>query len=315
MNTERYGESIRKVIAEVKKAIVGKDEVLMNMMYVILSDGHVLIEDNPGLAKTLMAKSFAAALGLDFKRVQFTPDLLPADITGAYIYDRKTGEFRIMKGPVFTNILLADEINRAPPKTQSALLESMQERQVTIEGETYSIERPFLVIATQNPIEQEGTYPLPEAQVDRFLAKISMGYPNREAEVEILRRRIQRKKDDVEIETVLSMEELVEIQRATEEVFVEDTLLHYITDLTRETRRHKQVEVGASPRGSIAILKLSRARALCHGRDYVTPEDIKAVAPMALRHRIVMKPESWIRGVRSDDVIRDVLSKVPVPKV
>ncbi len=315
MNTERYGESIRKVIAEVKKAIVGKDEVLMNMMYVILSDGHVLIEDNPGLAKTLMAKSFAAALGLDFKRVQFTPDLLPADITGAYIYDRKTGEFRIMKGPVFTNILLADEINRAPPKTQSALLESMQERQVTIEGETYSIERPFLVIATQNPIEQEGTYPLPEAQVDRFLAKISMGYPNREAEVEILRRRIQRKKDDVEIETVLSMEELVEIQRATEEVFVEDTLLHYITDLTRETRRHKQVEVGASPRGSIAILKLSRARALCHGRDYVTPEDIKAVTPMALRHRIVMKPESWIRGVRSDDVIRDVLSKVPVPKV
>jgi MoxR-like ATPase len=315
MNTERYGESIRKVIAEVKKAIVGKDEVLMNMMYVILSDGHVLIEDNPGLAKTLMAKSFAAALGLDFKRVQFTPDLLPADITGAYIYDRKTGEFRIMKGPVFTNILLADEINRAPPKTQSALLESMQERQVTIEGETYSIERPFLVIATQNPIEQEGTYPLPEAQVDRFLAKISMGYPNREAEVEILRRRIQRKKDDVEIETMLSMEELVEIQRATEEVFVEDTLLHYITDLTRETRRHKQVEVGASPRGSIAILKLSRARALCHGRDYVTPEDIKAVTPMALRHRIVMKPESWIRGVRSDDVIRDVLSKVPVPKV
>ncbi len=315
MNTEGYGESIGRVITEVKKAIVGKDEVLMNMMYVILSDGHVLIEDNPGLAKTLMAKSFAAALGLEFKRVQFTPDLLPADITGVYIYDRKTGEFKIMKGPVFTNILLADEINRAPPKTQSALLESMQERQVTIEGETYRIERPFLVIATQNPIEQEGTYPLPEAQVDRFLAKISIGYPDREAEVEILRRRIQRKKDDVEIETVLSKEELVEIQRATEEVFVEETLLHYITDLTRETRRHKQVEVGASPRGSIAILKLSRARALCHGRDYVTPEDIKAVTPMALRHRIVMKPESWIRGVRSDDVIRDVLSKVPVPKV
>ncbi len=315
MNTERYGESIRKVINEVKKAIVGKDEVLMNVMYVILSDGHVLIEDNPGLAKTLMAKSFAAALGLDFKRVQFTPDLLPADITGAYIYDRKTGEFRIMKGPVFTNILLADEINRAPPKTQSALLESMQERQVTIEGETYRIERPFLVIATQNPIEQEGTYPLPEAQVDRFLAKISIGYPGKEAEVEILRRRIRRKRDDVDIETVLSREELVEIQRAAEEVFVEETLLHYITDLARETRRHKQVEVGASPRGSIAILKLARARALCHGRDYVTPEDVKAVTPMALRHRIVMKPESWIRGVRSDDVIRDVLSKVPVPKV
>ncbi len=308
-------EKIGKIVEEVSKVIVGKEEVLRQVLYTILAGGHILFEDNPGLAKTLIVRSFAQVLGCDFKRVQFTPDLLPSDITGAYIYDRKSGEFKLMKGPVFTNILLADEINRSPPKTQAALLEAMQERQVTIEGETYKLDEPFIVIATQNPIEYEGTYPLPEAQLDRFLVKLSVGYPSRKDEVEILRRRIAWRRDEIPLQQIITKEELLSMRASVEDIFVEDDILDYIVRIVRATREHVQVEVGASPRGSLAILKLSRARAMVMGRDYVVPDDVKQTARMALVHRIILKPEPWIRGVRPGDVLEDVLKKVPVPKV
>ena len=308
-------EKMDRIVEEISKIVVGKEDVLRRVLYTILAGGHILFEDNPGLAKTLIARSFARVLGLDFKRVQFTPDLLPSDITGAYIYDRKSGEFTLMKGPVFTNILLADEINRSPPKTQAALLEAMQEKQVTIEGETYKLEEPFVVIATQNPIEFEGTYPLPEAQLDRFLVKLSVGYPSKEGEVEILRRRMVWRRDEIPLQRVITREELMEMKSRVEDVFVEDDILQYIVSIVRATREHVQVEVGASPRGSLAILKLSRARAMLMGRDYVVPDDVKSTARMALVHRIILKPEPWIRGVRPKDVLEDVLKKVPVPKV
>ncbi len=309
------GEKMEKVIDEVKKVIVGKDEVLREVLYTIIAGGHILFEDNPGLAKTLIVRSFAQVIGCDFKRVQFTPDLMPADITGAYIFDRRTGEFKFLKGPVFTNILLADEINRSPPKTQAALLEAMQEKQVTVEGETYKLEEPFIVIATQNPIEYEGTYPLPEAQLDRFLVKLSIGYPSKEDEIEILRRRMAWKQDEIQLERIITKEDVLAIRKKVEDVFVDDDILNYIVSIVRATRSHVQVEVGASPRGSIAILKLARARALLEGRDFVIPDDVKTVARIALVHRIILKPEPWIRGVRPMDVLNEVLKKVPVPKV
>lgn len=281
----------------------------------ILADGHILIEDLPGLAKTLMAKSFAKALGLEFKRVQFTPDLLPSDIIGVNVFNQKTLEFEFKKGPVFTNILLADEINRAPPKTQSALLEAMQEKQVTVEGKTYQLPRPFIVIATQNPIEQEGTYPLPEAQLDRFLVRLRVGYPSKEDEKEILRRRIERKQEEVEIDTVLSPEELLEMQREIEDVYVSEAIIEYITSIVWATREdRKNIEVGVSPRGSLALLKLSRAYAAIEGRDYVIPDDVKAVAVPALSHRIILKRELWYTRVSQESVIMKILEKVPVPK-
>ncbi len=308
-------EKINEIIEEVKRVIVGKDDVLREVLFTILAGGHILFEDNPGLAKTLIARSFAQVIGMDFKRVQFTPDLLPSDITGTYIYDRKSGEFRFMRGPVFTNLLLADEINRAPPKTQAALLEAMQERQVTVEGETYKLEDPFIVIATQNPIEYEGTYPLPEAQLDRFLVKLSIGYPDHEGEKEILRRRISWMKDEITLRRVVEKDELLKMREEVEKVYVEEDVLDYIVRLVRATREHIQVELGASPRGSLAILKLSRARAYVMGRDYVIPDDVKSTARMALIHRIILKPEPWIRGVRPGDVLEEVLRKVPVPKV
>ncbi|CAB50192.1 AAA family ATPase [Pyrococcus abyssi] len=305
----------QKVLEEVKKAIVGKDNVLKLMLASMLADGHILIEDLPGLAKTLMAKSFAKALGLEFRRVQFTPDLLPSDILGVNVFNQKTLEFEFKKGPVFTNILLADEINRAPPKTQSALLEAMQERQVTIEGNTYQLPRPFIVIATQNPIEQEGTYPLPEAQLDRFLVRLRVGYPSKEEEKEILKRRIERKMDDVEINTVLSPEDILRMQREIEEVYVSDAIIEYITSLVWATREDKrEIEVGVSPRGSLALLKLSRAYAAIEGRDYVIPDDVKAVAVPALSHRIILKRELWYMRIRQEDIIKKILEKVPVPK-
>ena len=285
------------------------------MLLAIVSDGHVLIEDYPGLAKTLMAKSFAAALGCDFKRVQFTPDLLPADITGTYVFDRKTTEFVLRKGPVFTNILLADEINRSPPKTQAALLEAMQERQTTLEGETHTLPRPFVVFATQNPIEYEGTYPLPEAQIDRFLLRIGIGYPSKEEEREILNRRILRKEDDVRVGRVSSPEKVLGMQRAIEEVHVDKALESYIVEIASRTRTHPQVEVGASPRGSLALLKLARARAALRGRDFVVPDDVKEVAVEGLAHRLILKPDPWIKGVRTAAVVDEVLASVPVPKV
>ncbi len=312
---ERVGSLTQALVGEVSKAIVGKEEVLERVALAILSDGHLLIEDYPGLGKTIMAKSFAAALGCEFKRVQFTPDLLPADITGTYIFDRQKGDFHLRRGPVFTNVLLADEINRAPPKTQAALLEAMQERQTTLEGETHPLERPFLVMATQNPIEFEGTYPLPEAQIDRFIMRIEMGYPTADAEVEILSRRVARKQDDVAIDRIASPKEVLEMQAAVEEVFVEEDVERYAVELVRRTRTHSRVEVGASPRGSLALLKLSRSRAAMQGRDFVVPDDIKEVALDALAHRLILKPDPMIRGVKPASIVDEILREVPVPKV
>ncbi|MEE8198441.1 MAG: MoxR family ATPase [Thermoplasmata archaeon] len=315
MKLGKVGEFTRSLVDEVSKAIVGKEEVLERVVLAILSDGHLLIEDYPGLGKTIMAKSFAAALGCKFKRVQFTPDLLPADITGTYIFDRKKGDFLLRRGPVFTNVLLADEINRAPPKTQAALLEAMQEHQATLEGETHPLASPFLVMATQNPIEFEGTYPLPEAQIDRFIMRIEMGYPSPEAEVEILSRRAARKQDEVEMDRIATPKAVIDIQAAVEEVFVEEDVERYAVELVRRTRAHSRVEVGASPRGSLALLKLSRARAAMLGRDFVVPDDIKEVAVDALSHRLILKPDPMIRGVKPSTIVGEILRDVPVPKV
>ena len=315
MKIEEVHEKGNEILNEVGKAIVGKREVLKLILATILADGHILIEDLPGLAKTLMAKSFAAALGVKFRRVQFTPDLLPSDILGISVFNQRSLEFEFKKGPIFTNILLADEVNRAPPKTQSALLEAMQERQVTIEGKTYHLERPFVVIATQNPIEQEGTYPLPEAQLDRFLVRLRVGYPTKEEEVEILKRRIGRKKEEVDINQVGSAKEVMEMQRAIEDVYISDAVLDYITEIVRATRENKkEIEVGASPRGSLALLRLSRAYAALEGRDYVIPDDIKKVAIPALSHRLILKRELWYTRVSQEMVMGKMLEKIPVPK-
>ena len=315
MNIASVREVGSDLLDAVETVIVGKRPVLERVLWAILGDGHLLIEDVPGLAKTLIAKCFAAGLGLSFRRIQFTPDLLPADITGTYVFDRKTGDFVLRRGPVFTNVLLADEINRAPPKTQSALLEAMQERQATLEGETFPLDRPFFVIATQNPIEHEGTYPLPEAQVDRFLLKIDVGYPTREGEIEVLERRRRRRADDATLEAVTTPNEVRALQAAIEDVHVEPAVEGYMVDIVAATRAHSQVDVGASPRGSLALLKVSRARAAIAGRDFVTPDDVKAVAMPALAHRIILKPDPWIRGVRTASILADVLGQVPVPKV
>ncbi len=315
MNVSAVAERGKALMDELETVIVGKRPVLERVLWGILCDGHVLIEDVPGVAKTLIAKSFAAGLGLEFRRVQFTPDLLPADITGTYVFDRKTSEFVLRRGPIFTNVLLADEINRAPPKTQSALLEAMQERQTTLEGQTFPIPPPFFVLATQNPIEHEGTYPLPEAQVDRFLLRIDVGYPTAEQEVEILRRRRARQSDEMPIRAITSPDEVRALQAAVEGVHVDPAIDGYMVAIVAGTRAHSQVEIGASPRGSLALLKLSRARAAVAGRDFVTPDDVKAVALYALGHRIILKPDPWIRGVRTASVLQDVLGQIPVPKV
>ncbi len=315
MNLKEIGSASNDILSEVEKAIVGKRAVLEKVLLAMLCDGHVLIEDYPGLAKTLMAKTFAGALGCDFKRIQFTPDLLPADITGTYVFDRRTNEFVLRRGPVFTNVLLADEINRSPPKTQSALLEAMQERQTTLEGETHPLPHPFVVVATQNPIEYEGTYPLPEAQIDRFLMRIAIGYPTAEQEREILSRRRARKEDEVKVVPVGSPEKVVAMQQALEEVHVDPGVESYIVEVVSRTRAHPQVEVGASPRGSLALLKLARARAALSGRDFVIPDDAKDIAVEALSHRLILKPDPWVRGVRTESIVREILSSVKVPKV
>lgn len=315
MNVSAVADRGKALMDELETVIVGKRHVLERVLWGILCDGHVLIEDVPGVAKTLIAKSFAAGLGLEFRRVQFTPDLLPADITGSYVFDRKTSEFVLRRGPIFTNVLLADEINRAPPKTQSALLEAMQERQATLEGQTFPIPPPFFVLATQNPIEHEGTYPLPEAQVDRFLLRIDVGYPSQEQEVEILRRREARASDDMPVRSITTPDEVRSLQAAVETVHVDPAIDAYMVAVVAGTRTHTQVEIGASPRGSLALLKLSRARAALANRDFVTPDDVKAVALYALAHRIILKPDPWIRGVRTTAVLQDVLNATPVPKV
>ncbi len=304
------------VIREVERAVVGKQEVLKKIMAAFLADGgHVLLEDYPGLAKTLIANSFAAVLGLTFKRIQFTPDLLPGDITGGYIYDRTQNQFSLRKGPLFANLILADEINRASPRTQSALLEAMQEYQVTLEGETMKLPEPFIVIATQNPIEYEGTFPLPEAQLDRFIVKLSVGYPSPEDEQEVLRRRRERKHDAFELKPVTNAAGLLDMRRATEEVYVDPDIEQYIVNLTNATRRNRKVSVGASPRGSLALLKLARTWAAMHGRAYVIPDDVKLFARPALIHRLILEPDLWTERRAPDEVIADVVRSVPVPVV
>jgi MoxR-like ATPase len=314
MRVGEAGETCQRVVSQVKKVIVGKDAVLEKVMLAVLSNSHILFEDYPGLAKTLVARSFALSMGCDFSRIQFTPDLLPADITGTYIYNVKTSEFELRRGPVFTNVLLADEINRAPPKTQAALLEAMQEHQATLDGKTHPITDPFIVIATQNPIEYEGVYPLPEAQLDRFLVRLQLGYPNRSDEVEILKRRMQRAQEEIRLEPVVDGETILELQKTVEGIHVDDDVLGYVTDIVQATRAQRQVEVGASPRGSLAIFKLARARAVFHGRDYVIPDDVKDIAGPALAHRMIMKAESWVKGIDPRVIIDEILKTIPVPK-
>jgi len=303
-----------RILDAVEQAVVGKRSALELVLLGMLADGHVLIEDVPGLAKTLLARSFAAVTDLRFARIQFTPDLMPSDVTGSSIYNQRTSEFEFWPGPVFANLLLGDEINRAPPKTQAALLEAMQEQQVTLEGETRSLERPFLVLATQNPIEYEGTYPLPEAQLDRFLLRIGVGYPSRTDEWEMLERRRQRRTDDVALEPVIDRQAVLELQRAVEEVHVSESVGLYMVDIVAATRASSRVQVGASPRGSLALLKLSRGLAALRGRDFVTPEDVKAVAVPALSHRLTLNPELWVQRIRAEDVVAECLDAVPTPR-
>jgi len=302
-----------RILDEVEKAVVGKRDALELVLLGLLADGHVLIEDYPGLAKTLAARSFAQVASMSFARIQFTPDLMPADVTGSAVYNQREAEFEFRPGPIFANLLLADEINRAPPKTQAALLEAMQERQVTSEGETRQLERPFLVLATQNPIEYEGTYPLPEAQLDRFLLRAGFGYPAREDELEMLERRAARQTDEVELEPLVDRETLLELQRAVEQVYVSESVGGYMVDVVRATREGGSIQVGASPRGSLALLKLARAKAAVAGRDFVTPEDVKAVAVPALAHRLTLRPELWVQRVRPEDVVRERLETVATP--
>ena len=291
----------------------GKRPILDLTAVGILAGGNILFEDNPGLAKTLLANTFAQALGIDFKRVQFTPDLLPADITGIYIWNQKDQKFEFRKGPLFCNLLLADEINRAPPKTQAALLEAMQEHQVTIEGETHVLPEPFVTLATQNPIESEGTYPLPDAQLDRFMMKLSMGYPGRPIERAILVKRKQRGKDDHTLKAITTPEKLREMQLSLEKVRIDDSIIEYIVEIIYRTREDPRVKVGSSPRGAQSLFKLSRALAVLSGRDYVIPDDIKRLSIYTLRHRIILKPEPRIKGVKTEEIVSEILEQVEVP--
>jgi len=304
-----------RVISQVERAVVGKRLLLQKIMAAVLAGGHLLLEDYPGLAKTLIAKSLSITLGLQFKRIQFTPDLLPGDITGGYVYNRAKNRFELHKGPLFANIILADEINRASPKTQSALLEAMQEYQVTLEGETMKLPEPFMVVATQNPIEYEGTFPLPEAQLDRFMMKLSVGYPSPEDEQEILRRRRERRRDEFDLKQVTDVAELLAMRQAVEEVHVDADMERYIVALVAATRHATQVAVGASPRGSLAFLKLARAWAAMDSRDYVLPDDVKLFAMPVLIHRLILEPDLWMEKQAAVKVIQDILQVVPVPVI
>jgi MoxR-like ATPase len=314
LNLTEVGGRGEEILTEIERAVVGKRDTLSLILMSLLAGGHVLIEDYPGLAKTLAARSFATVLGLSFKRIQFTPDLLPADIVGTYVLHRDKEEFELRPGPIFAQIVLADEINRATPRTQSALLEAMQEGQVTVEGHTHALPKPFLVLATQNPIEYEGTFPLPEAQLDRFLVRARFGYPARLDEVEILARRIARRVPEATLKPITAGQELLEMRAALEDVHVDADLLEYMARLTEATREHTSVEVGASPRGTLALLLLARARAAMAGRDYVIPDDVKQVAIPALVHRLITKPELWQRQLRPEQIVSSILDRVPVPK-
>ncbi|TMG10444.1 MAG: MoxR family ATPase [Chloroflexi bacterium] len=302
-----------RIINEVSRALVGKHDALRLALVAMAADGHILIEDLPGLGKTLMARSFASALGLDFKRVQFTPDLMPADITGTSIYNQASGGFEFRSGPVFTNLLLADEINRAPAKTQAALLEAMQERQVTVDGETRPLDVPFLVIATQNPLEFEGTYPLPEAQLDRFLSRLAIGYPDPDDEAQILKQRVERHEDEVVISQVMDKVGFRKMQKALEEIHVSRAVIRYIVALVGATRANSQLQVGASPRGALALMKLARGWAALDGRDFVLPDDVKTLAVPALAHRVSLKPELWIQDQGTQQAILETIASVPTP--
>jgi MoxR-like ATPase len=313
LSVDEVGELSRQILDEVERAVIGKREALELVLLGLLADGNVLLEDYPGLAKTLAARSFAQVTTLRFSRIQFTPDLMPSDVTGSSIFDQRRGDFEFRPGPIFTNLLLADEINRAPPKTQAALLEAMQERQATIEGVTHPLERPFLVLATQNPIEYEGTYPLPEAQLDRFLLRIGIGYPSKDDEWRLLERRAARQTDEIQLSPIVDGPTLLAMQRAVETVYVSESVGRYMVDLVAATRESNRLQVGASPRGTLALLKLGRARAALAGRDYVTPEDVKAVGIPALAHRLTLRPELWVQRIRGDDVVRDLLDTVPTP--
>jgi MoxR-like ATPase len=313
INIAQVSKLCGQVIEEIERAVVGKKTTLEMIMASALAGGHVLLEDYPGLGKTLVARSFATVLGLDFKRIQFTPDLLPGDITGGYIFNRSENRFELREGPIFANIILADEINRASPKTQSALLEAMQEGQVTLEGESMRLPDPFLVLATQNPIEYEGTFPLPEAQLDRFMVKLTVGYPNLEEEREILHRRHQRKQEEVDLHKITNPKTLLEMRKAVETVHVDPDLEGYIAEIVQQTRSDRHVAVGASPRGSLAFLKMARAYAAIQGRDYILPDDVKHFARPVLVHRIILQPEFWLTRQVSEKVIEDVLARVSVP--
>ena len=302
-----------RVLDEVERAVVGKREPLTLVLAAVVARGHVLLEDFPGLGKTLAARSLATALGLEFTRAQFTPDLLPADLTGSYLYDQRTGEFDFRPGPLFTGLLLADEINRTPPKTQAALLEAMQERQVTVEGHTHALPEPFHVLATANPIEYEGTYPLPEAQLDRFLLRVSFGYPSADDELDVLRRRVARRSDDIVVDPVTDAAGVRALQEAAETVTVDESVSGYCVALVRATREHRDVLTGSSPRGSLALMLTARSLALMAGRDYLLPEDVKTVAPAVLGHRITVKPELWMTEASGASVVADVLGSVPTP--
>ncbi|GAP79516.1 MULTISPECIES: AAA family ATPase [Brachybacterium] len=313
LSTTAATDAARRVLDTVETAVVGKRQSLELVLTGLLAGGHVLLEDLPGLGKTLAARSFAQALGLPFARAQFTPDLLPADLTGAEVFDQRTGEFVFRPGPVFTGLLLADEINRTPPKTQSALLEAMQERQVSVEGTTRPLPVPFHVLATANPIEHEGTYPLPEAQLDRFLLRLSFGYPSAEQEWEVVSRRIDRRREEQTVAQVLDAEQLLALQAAVEEVHVEDAVGRYAVDLVAATRRHQNALVGASPRGTLALITCARALAVIRGRGYVVPEDVKELAHPALDHRVTVRPELWLQNATGAGVVDAVLEQVPVP--
>jgi MoxR-like ATPase len=301
------------ILDEVGRAVVGKRDALELVLSAALAGGHVLLEDFPGLGKTLAARSFAQTLGLEFRRAQFTPDLLPGDLTGSFIYDQRAGDFSFRKGPLFTGLLLADEINRTPPKTQSALLEAMQERQITVEGETFVLPEPFVVLATANPVEYEGTYPLPEAQLDRFLMRVSFGYPNAEEEDEVLQRRLARQREEQTLNAISDPASVVAMQRTIETVTVDRTISRYCVDLSAATRTQSQIMVGASPRGALGLLLAARSLAVIRGRDYVVPEDVKAVAHPVLAHRLTLKPELWMTAVTAHSVVDAVLGTVPAP--
>jgi MoxR-like ATPase len=313
LNLDQTRERALAILDEVERVIVGKRDAVELVLLGILAGGHVLLEDLPGLGKTMLARSFAQVLGLSFDRVQFTPDLLPQDLTGASVYNQKTAEFVFREGPVFTQLLLADEINRTPPKTQAALLEAMEERQVSADGVTRPLPRPFVVLATENPIEYEGTYPLPEAQLDRFILRTRLGYLPADQEAEVVRRRLRRGSAPPALTKIVDDTELLAMMESLELVEVHDDVLEYVVRVVRATREHPKAQVGASPRGTLAVTQLARGAAILAGRDYVTPEDVKRVAVAALGHRLVLRPELWVRRLSGDDVVAEALEEVPTP--